>query len=183
MIIDGRAVVIRENDVNTDVLYPGPYLNIDDPEHMKRYLFEGLDPLLRDRLGGDVVLVVGENFGGGSSREHVPLAMKASGIRAVVGRSFARIFYRNCINLGLPVIACGSAVEAVRDGSRLSIDAVRGTVTVDGSSFRASPLPPFVIDMVGRGGLIPWVRDRLAAEHRNAENEPPGSRSTSHTQH
>ena len=81
MIIGGRAVVVDQPDVNTDVLYPGPFLNVDDPEQMKNHLFEGLDPSLRDLLGGDTILVVGENFGGGSSREHVPLAMKASGIR------------------------------------------------------------------------------------------------------
>ena len=85
MIIEGRAVIVPGDDVNTDVLYPGPYLNIDDPERMKDFLFEGLDPSLRDRLGGPTVLVVGRNFGGGSSREHVPLAMKAWGIGAVVG--------------------------------------------------------------------------------------------------
>ena len=161
MIIEGRAVLILQDDVNTDLLYPGPYLNIDVPEQMKNYLFEGLDPSIRDRLGGDTVLVVGENFGGGSSREHVPLAMKAWGVRAVVGRSFARIFSRNGINLGLPVISCGPAVDAARDDVDVRIDAERGLVTVGGSRFQASPLPPFVIDMVRRGGLVPWVRSRL----------------------
>ena len=113
MKIEGAAVIIEADNVNTDVLYPGPYLNIDDPEQMKHYLFEGLDPSLREKLGGGpTILVVGNNFGGGSSREHVPLAMKAWGIGAVVGRTFARIFYRNCINLGLPAIACPEAVGA-----------------------------------------------------------------------
>ena len=161
MIIQGSAVMVDEPDVNTDVLYPGPYLNVDDPEQMKRHLFEGLDPSLRDLLVGDTVLVVGENFGGGSSREHVPLAMKASRIRAVVGRSFARIFFRNCINLGLPVISCAPAVEASRPGCRIRITAEEGRVDVDGSVFEVAPLPSFIIDMVRGGGLIPWVRGRL----------------------
>jgi 3-isopropylmalate/(R)-2-methylmalate dehydratase small subunit len=161
VIIRGRAVLVPGDDVNTDVLYPGPYLNVDDPEQMKAYLFEGLDPSLRDRLGGDTVLVVGDNFGGGSSREHVPLAMKAWGVRAVVGRSYARIFYRNGINLGLPVVDCAEAVNAATDDAPLVIDAVNGTVTIGGDVFRASAMPPFLIDMIRRGGLVPWVRARL----------------------
>src|SRR5919199_2023118 len=112
MIIEGKAVVIDEDNVDTDVLYPGTYLSIDDPEQMKSYLFEGLDPSLRDQLDGPTVLVVGENFGSGSSREHVPHAMKAWGIRCVVGKSFARIFQRNCVNLGLPIVACPEASAA-----------------------------------------------------------------------
>jgi len=163
MIIEGRAVAVPGDDVNTDVLYPGPYLNIDDPEKMKDYLFEGLDPSLRDRLGGPTVLVVGRNFGGGSSREHVPLAMKAWGVGAVVGRSFARIFYRNCINLGLPVMVCPAAVDAARPDSEIRIHAEDGRVEVDGVAFKATVLPPFIIDMVQRGGLVPYVRDRLAS--------------------
>lgn len=162
MEISGRAVVIDVADVNTDLLYPGPYLNIDDPETMKNHLFEGLDPSLRDQLGGPTVLLVGDNFGGGSSREHVPLAMKASGVLAVVGRSFARIFYRNCINLGLPAIVCADAVAAAQRGSAIRIIADDGRVEVDGRAFSAPLLPRFVIDMVKRGGLVPYVRRRLA---------------------
>jgi 3-isopropylmalate/(R)-2-methylmalate dehydratase small subunit len=161
MIIQGRAVLVPGDDVNTDVLYPGPYLNVDDPEQMKAYLFEGLDPSLRDRLGAETVLVVGDNFGGGSSREHVPLAMRAWGVRAVVGRSFARIFYRNGINLGLPVVTCAAAADAATDDSIISIDADKGAVAVDGQPFETAPLPPFIIDMVRSGGLVPWVRSRL----------------------
>jgi 3-isopropylmalate/(R)-2-methylmalate dehydratase small subunit len=162
VIIEGAAVVIEVDNVNTDVLYPGPYLNIDDPELMKLYLFEGLDPSLRDKLGRKTILVVGENFGGGSSREHVPLAMKASGIGAVVGRSFARIFFRNCINLGLPAIVCAEAVAAAADGSEIRIDAGKGRVEVDGRSYDTPVLPPFVIDMIRGGGLVNYVRRRLA---------------------
>ena len=161
MIIQGQAVVIRQADVNTDVLYPGPFLNIDDPELMKDHLFDGLDPTLRDLLRGETVLMVGENFGGGSSREHVPLAMKASGIRAVVGASFARIFFRNCINLGLPVIACPAAVAAAELGSSVRISTDDGLVEVDGQPFEVPPLPAFIVDMIRGGGLIPWVRSRL----------------------
>jgi 3-isopropylmalate/(R)-2-methylmalate dehydratase small subunit len=161
MIIEGRAVVIDMDDVNTDVLYPGPYLNVDEPEEMKAFLFEGLDPSLRDLLGGDTVLVVGDNFGGGSSREHVQLAMKAWGVRAVVGKSFARIFFRNCINLALPAVSCAAAAESAHPGSAIRIMPDTGVIEVDGGSFQSSPLPPFIIDMFRTGGLEGWVRRRL----------------------
>ncbi len=162
MIATGKAVVVPGTNVDTDILYPGIYLNIDDPELMKPYLFEGLDPSLRDQLVGDTVLVVSENFGMGSSREHVPLAMKASGVRCVVGSSFARIFYRNCINLALPAISCPQAAEAAKAGSEISVDAAAGTVTVDGREFSAAPVPPFMLEMLERGGLIPWAQHKLA---------------------
>ena len=158
MIIEGRAVCVPGDNIDTDVLYPGPFLNITDPELMKAHLFEGLDPSLRDRLGGDTVLVVGENFGAGSSREHVPISMKASGIRAVVGVSFARIFYRNCLNLGLLAIMSSDAAAAAKQDSRIRIDAVAGEVNVDGVVHVAQTLPPFVGAMVDAGGLVEWSR-------------------------
>jgi 3-isopropylmalate/(R)-2-methylmalate dehydratase small subunit len=105
---------------------------------------------------------VGANFGMGSSREHVPLAMKASGVRCVIGSSFARIFYRNCVNLALPAISCPEAAKAAKAGSEISIDAVAGKVTVDGREFVAAPVPPFMLEMLERGGLIPWAQHKLA---------------------
>ena len=162
MNVTGKAVVVPGKNIDTDVLYPGIYLNIDDPELMKPYLFEGLDPSLRDQLVGDTVLVVGENFGMGSSREHVPLGMKASGVRCVLGSSFARIFYRNCINLALPAITCSEAAQAAKPGSEIAVDAAAGTVTVDGKEFAAGPVPPFMLEMLERGGLIPWAQHKLS---------------------
>ncbi|MGZ4383617.1 MAG: LeuD/DmdB family oxidoreductase small subunit [Gaiellaceae bacterium] len=162
MIIGGKAVVVPGKNVDTDVLYPGSYLNIDDPDLMKPYLFEGLDPSLRDQLVGDTVLIVGENFGMGSSREHVPLAMKAWGVRCVLGHSFARIFNRNCINLGLAVVSCPEAATAAKAGSWIEIDTDNGLVSVDGRSFQAAPIPGFMLDMLSQGGLIPWAQARVA---------------------
>ncbi len=161
MIIEGTAVVVAGDHVDTDVLYPGAYLNIVDPQQMKRYLFQGLDPGLRDRLRDDTLLVVGENFGAGSSREHVPLAMKAWGIRGLVGKSFARIFFRNCINLGLLAVACREGAEVARDGSRLRIDTDAGVVEVDGQRFMMRPVPEFVLEILRAGGLEAWARTRL----------------------
>ena len=162
MIVEGAAVVVARDDVDTDVLYPGSYLNVDDPEQMRAFLFEGLDPSLRDRLVGDTVLVVGHNFGSGSSREHVPLAMRASGIRCVLGKSFARIFLRNCVNLGLLAVTAPDAAEAARDGARVRIDTDTGEIDVDGAPYAARPIAPFVLDMIGSGGLVPWARRRIA---------------------
>jgi 3-isopropylmalate/(R)-2-methylmalate dehydratase small subunit len=167
-VIAGRAVVIEQANVDTDVLYPGAYLNITDVEAMKPHLFEGLDPSLRKQLGGDTVLVVGENFGVGSSREHVPQAMKAWGIRLVLGRSFARIFYRNCLNLGRPALVCPEAADAARAGSRVEYDDEGGELRVDGVAFAASPIPDFMREMLDAGGLVEWSRGEIAA------SQPPG---------
>jgi len=161
MSLSGRAVVIRQDNVDTDVLYPGAYLNVTDVDKMTQHLFEGLDPSLRDQLGGDTALVVGANFGAGSSREHVPQAMAASGIRFLVGKSFARIFYRNCINLGLPVVIAPQAVDAASPGSALELDLEGGVVTVAGESFPLTPVPAFMREMFDAGGLVPWMRHRL----------------------
>jgi 3-isopropylmalate/(R)-2-methylmalate dehydratase small subunit len=157
---EGAAVVVDRDDVDTDVMYPGRFIGILDDAEMAKHLFEGLDPRLRDELVGDTVLVAGANFGTGSSRENVPAAMRAAGIRCVVARSFARIFQRNCINLGLPAIACPEAVGAARRGSRIRLELETGTVDVDGRIFRAATLPPFMVELVGAGGLAPWIRSR-----------------------
>ena len=163
MIVECRAVCVPGDNIDTDVLYPGPFLNITDPEQMKNHLFEGLDPGIRALLGGDTVLVVGDNFGAGSSREHVPVSMKASGVRAVVGRSFARIFYRNCLNLGLLAVSSPTAVAATVPDSRIRIDPTRGEVVVDGVAHSAQSLPPFIREMVELGGLVEWSMSQATA--------------------
>jgi 3-isopropylmalate/(R)-2-methylmalate dehydratase small subunit len=163
MRIEGRAIVVPGDDIDTDVLYPGQFLNVTDVSQMTNHLFEGLDPTLRDRLGGDTALVVGANFGAGSSREHVPQAMAAAGVRFLVGRSFARIFYRNCINLGLPAVIAPAAVEAAVPDSLLALDLDAGTVEVDGRPLPVSPVPPFMREMFAAGGLVAWIGRRLGA--------------------
>jgi len=161
VIIEGRAVVIPGADVDTDVMYPGQFLNIDDPEEMKPYLFEGFDPSLRDQLGDDAILVTGANFGIGSSREHVPQAMKAWGVQAVVGPSFARIFRRNCVNLGLLVIESQEAADVARPGCRIRIDTDTGEIEVDGTLCRAAPVARLVQEVQAAGGLVPHARSRV----------------------
>lgn len=161
MIIEGRAVVIPGDNIDTDVMYPGEFLNIEDPERMKLHLFEGYDPTLRDQLGDDSVLVTGANFGLGSSREHVVQALREWGVRCVIGKSFARIFRRNCVNLGLPVLECRKASDAAEPGSRIHIDTDAGRIDVDGDVFQARPIPPFVLELQAAGGLVPWARERV----------------------
>ena len=163
MKLAARAILIEGDDIDTDVLYPGRFLNITTVESMAGHLFEGLDPSLRDQLGGDTALVVGANFGAGSSREHVPQAMRASGIRFLVGRSFARIFSRNALNLGLPTVVCADAVAAARSASALELDLAAGGVTVDGVRFAAAPYPPFMLELIEAGGLEEWTRRQLDA--------------------
>jgi 3-isopropylmalate/(R)-2-methylmalate dehydratase small subunit len=162
MILEGKAVVIPEANVDTDVLFPGEYLNVQDPAKMKEHLFEGYDPTLREQLDGDTVLLTGENFGAGSSREHCPLAMKHSGIRCIVGKSFARIFFRNCVNLGIPILACRGAAEAGEPGMLVRVDTESGAIEVDGRQFQADPLDGFMQGLVAAGGLVPWAREQLA---------------------
>ena len=158
--VEGVALVVPGDNIDTDVMYPGAYLNVEDPEQMAQYLFEGFDPTLRERLVDGTILVVGSNFGIGSSREHVPLAMKGSGIRGVVGRSFARIFYRNCVNLGLAIVACPEAVDAARDGSRIVIDPA-GAVEVGDQVFDVPPAPPLVLEVGAAGGLVDWTASQI----------------------
>jgi 3-isopropylmalate/(R)-2-methylmalate dehydratase small subunit len=156
--IDARIVCIRGDDIDTDVLYPGPFLDIEDPERMKEHLFEGLDPTLRERLGGDTALVVDANFGCGSSREHVPRAMKASGVKCVIARSFARIFYRNCINLGLLALAEPQLSDAATDGATISIDLAGRTATLGDNITPLRGLHPFIVEAVAAGGFVEWSR-------------------------
>lgn len=160
MRVEGTALVVPGDNVDTDVMYPGSFLNIEDPTEMAEHLFEGFNPKLQERLQEDTILVVGSNFGIGSSREHVPQAMKASGIRGVVGRSFARIFFRNCVNLGLAVIACPAAVDAAHDRSQVAIDPA-GAVEVDGVWYAADPAAPFLLELGDAGGLVAWTASQL----------------------
>ena len=160
--VEGVALVVPGDDVDTDVMYPGAYLNVEDPAQMAQYLFEGFDPSLRERVVDGTILVVGSNFGIGSSREHVPLAMQGSGIRGVVGRSFARIFFRNCMNLGLAAVACPDAVDAARDGSAIAIDP-SGVVVVDGRRFPVPAAPALLTELAEAGGLVAWTERELEA--------------------
>jgi 3-isopropylmalate/(R)-2-methylmalate dehydratase small subunit len=151
------------DNVNTDVILPGRYLNISDPATLALHAMEGIDPSYRTRVRPGDVLVAGKNFGCGSSREHAPMALKASRISVVLAISFARIFFRNAINIGLPVLECEDAVLATADGDMLDVDLARGKIVnrTKGMIFSAVPLPPFIREMISSGGLIQHIRNTL----------------------
>lgn len=151
--------------VDTDVIIPARYLTSDDAQTLAAHAMEDLDPsFATDVRPGDVVFA-GDNFGCGSSREHAPIALKAAGAGAVVAASFARIFFRNAINTGLPVLVSPEAVAVTEAGDIVEVDAAAGViknVTKD-VSFTAESLPPFIVQIVEAGGLVPWVSKRLAS--------------------
>ena len=160
----GRAWCYGDN-VDTDVIIPARYLTTSDPAELAAHALEDLDPTFASVVQPGDVVVAGDNFGCGSSREHAPLALKGAGVSAVVASSFARIFFRNAINTGLPVAVSPAAVAATQPGDEVVVDVMAGTVTnlTQGTIFDAEPLPGFVGDIVAAGGLVGWVRARLGA--------------------
>lgn len=148
------------DNVNTDVIIPGRYNVTTDRAQLARYcLCEVLPTFSQQVQAGDVVMA-GHNFGCGSSREHAPAALQASGIQVIIARSFARIFYRNAVNIGLPVLVCEEAVLASADGQEIEVDLTRGTIhnITTGRTFQSEPLDPFVARIVAAGGIIEYIR-------------------------
>lgn len=161
MIIEGRVVRLGD-DVNTDNILPGPYLNLTDPDELGKHLLETYDAEIAASLQPGDVLVGGRNFGMGSSREQAQVAMQARGIQAVVAAGFARIFLRNCINLGLPAVESADAAAALRAGETVRLDLAGGHISGEAGTWEIPPQPPFIADLIAAGGLVPWVRERLA---------------------
>ena len=157
------SVVRIGHDVDTDVMLPGRYLNLTRPEELGPHLLETYDAGVAERVVPGTILVAGSNCGIGSSREHAQIALLARGVQAVVAESFARIFYRNCINLGLPVIENAEAAQALRDGATVSVDLAAGTLSSDGATWAIPPAPPFLAELFEAGGLVDWTRRRLSA--------------------
>jgi len=150
-------------DVDTDVIIPARYLNTSVPEELAKHCMEDLDTGFVAKMQFGDVLVAEENFGCGSSREHAPIAIKAAGVSVVIAKSFARIFYRNAINTGLPIMECPEAVDGITDGDMVTVDADAGTITNEttGKTYHAQPFPPFIKDIVEKGGLIAAVREKF----------------------
>jgi len=161
MIFQGAAHVVGD-DIDTDVILPGRYLTLTDPAQLAQHVFEGIDPDFVSRVRPGDILIAGRNFGSGSSREHAPIGLKALGLSCVIAESFARIFYRNAINLGLPILICPEAAQAAKPGDRIRVDTDSGTVEVAGQTFHAQPFPPFLQELIAAGGLVPWVQAELA---------------------
>uniref|UniRef100_A0A7V4WKP9 3-isopropylmalate dehydratase small subunit n=1 Tax=Candidatus Caldatribacterium saccharofermentans TaxID=1454753 RepID=A0A7V4WKP9_9BACT len=162
-MIRGKAVVFGDN-VDTDVIIPARYLTSTDPKELGKHCMEGLDPHFPQRITpGATILVAGKNFGCGSSREHAPLALKGCGVSAIVAASFARIFFRNAINIGLPILESEEAARGIREGDVVSIDLVRGEIRNEttGEIFWARPFPPFLQEIIAAGGLMNLVEKRV----------------------
>ena len=150
------------NDVDTDVIIPARYLNTSAPEELAAHCMEDIDPMFAGRVRHGDIIVAGRNFGCGSSREHAPLAIKASGISCVVAESFARIFYRNALNIGLPILECSAAANAISAGDEVSVNLETGEITdiTTGRTFRAEPFPPFMMELIAAGGLAAYLKAR-----------------------
>jgi len=151
-------------DIDTDVIIPARYLNTSDPAELAKHCMEDLDLEFTSKVRPGDILVADENFGCGSSREHAPIAIKAAGISVVIAKSFARIFYRNAINTGLPIMEAPGAVDGMSDGDTVVVDADEGVIRnlTTGDVFQAQPFPPFIREIIERGGLVEATRARVA---------------------
>ena len=147
------------DSVDTDVILPARYLALYRPEDLAAHCMEDLDPDFVSKVKPGDYIVAGENFGCGSSREHAPIAIKASGIACVIAASFARIFYRNAINIGLPILECPEAASDCQVGDQLEVDLEQGIIRnlTRGQSYQAQVFPPFIREMIDAGGLLPYL--------------------------
>jgi len=161
-VLAGRAWKFGD-DIDTDAVIPGRYLVINDPRELAEHLFEGVRPQMAAQVRPGDFVVAGENFGCGSSREHAPLALKGAGIGAVVAKSFARIFFRNSINIGLPLFICPE-VDRIEDGDTIEVDMVGGMIrnVSRGEVYKTTPLPDFLREIVDAGGLVEYTRRQVA---------------------
>ena len=160
MKMNSKGTVFRYGDnVDTDVIIPARYLTTTDAAELARHCLEDLDETFVSRVKAGDILVAGKNFGCGSSREHAPIAIKGAGVSCVIAESFARIFYRNALNIGLPILECPEAAESIRAGDVVSVDFEAGTITDEttGRTFQAEPFPPFMRELIAAGGLAAYV--------------------------
>jgi 3-isopropylmalate/(R)-2-methylmalate dehydratase small subunit len=162
MKVTGTTIKFGDN-IDTDVILPGKYLVLMDPKDLAKHAMEGLDPAFPEKAKKGVIVVGGKNFGCGSSREQAPLALKYAGVQCVVAESFARIFFRNAINIGLPVVECKGVSAVVENGDKLVVDFEAGEIQnlSKGQSLRVNKLPPFISEILSDGGLIENLRRRL----------------------
>jgi 3-isopropylmalate/(R)-2-methylmalate dehydratase small subunit len=161
---EGTAWVFGDN-IDTDVIIPARYLMTTDPAELAKHCMEDSDPGFAANVRAGDVIVAGNNFGCGSSREHAPLAIKGAGVSVVIATSFARIFYRNAINIGLPILECAEAVAAIRAGDTLRVDLASGRIEdiTSGQSFQAQSYPESILRIIAAGGLIAATRHKLQA--------------------
>ena len=161
MKVSGRTHKYGDN-VDTDVIIPARYLNTPDAQELAKHCMEDIDAGFAARVRPGEIIVAGRNFGCGSSREHAPLAIKACGVACVIAATFARIFYRNALNIGLPILECPEAAAAIKAGDTVSVDFDTGVITDEttGQTFRGEPFPPFMQELIAAGGLAAYRRAR-----------------------
>lgn len=162
MILKGRVWRFGD-DVDTDAIIPARYLNTSDPAELARHVMEDADKDFPTKVRQGDIVVAGKNFGCGSSREHAPISIKAAGIQAVIARSFARIFYRNSFNIGLPIFESRDASDKIREGDVVEIDADNGVIRnlSRGERYTSEVIPPFMQELIAAGGLIEWTKKKI----------------------
>ncbi len=154
------------DNVDTDVIIPARYLNAQDEKSLASHCMEDIDAQFASTVEAGDIVVGGSNFGCGSSREHAPLALKACGVKCVIAKSFARIFYRNAINIGFPILECPEAVDGISAGDRVTVDFQTGAITNEttGKQFQSAPFPEFVNGIIEQGGLLNSLKERGVAK-------------------
>jgi len=155
------------SNIDTDLIIAARYLNSSDPEHLAKYVMEDADPDFSSKVQPGDIIVAGENFGCGSSREHAPIALKAAGVAAVIAPTFARIFYRNAFNMGLPIFELENAEEII-EGQEVSIDLDEGTIQNNSTekSYKFTPIPPFMQELLGCGGLMNYAAKEAKNDYK-----------------
>lgn len=151
------------NDIDTDAIIPARYLNTSEPKSLARHCMEDADASFPQKVAAGDIIVAGKNFGCGSSREHAPIAIKAAGVSCVIAKNFARIFYRNAINIGLPIFECPDAAEDIQEGDQITVDAGKGIITnlTTGKTYQAAPFPEFMQQLIEVGGLMKYVARKV----------------------
>ena len=165
--MNAKGFVHKYGDhVDTDVIIPARYLNTQSHKELAAHCMEDIDKEFISKVREGDIMVAGANFGCGSSREYAPIAIAASGISCVIAKSFARIFYRNSINIGLAILECPAAAEAIEAGDEVAVDFDSGVITdiTTGQTYQAEPFPPFIKDMITKGGLMASLKAKEAAE-------------------
>ncbi len=158
------TVFLYGDNVDTDVIIPARYLNSSDPAELAKHCMEDIDKTFVERVHKGDIIVAHKNFGCGSSREHAPIAIKAAGVSCVIAESFARIFFRNAINIGLPIVECKEAAEEIKDGEQIEVDFDSGIITniTTGKTYQGQPFPPFMQKIIEAGGLVNYINSKEA---------------------
>ena len=161
-MVQGKVWKYADN-VDTDVIIPARYLNAPSPDELAKHCMEDIDADFAGKVQKGDIMVGGWNFGCGSSREHAPVAIQASGIACVIAASFARIFYRNAINIGFPILECPEAAEAIEAGDEIAVDFSTGEIRnlTHEATYQAKPFPPFINNIIEKGGLLPYLNSKV----------------------